>query len=294
MALRGTSVCQAVSSAQAAQTRWEAPQIPQARGVTMSPACGSLPRRMTSRPRNSSACVHALTTRPSAISTRTSRSPSTRPTGEMSRVWLAMCSDHEDVVFDPTRRGRLRGGGKFNVADLIDAGRQCLRHAHQGLRFEDRSGCEIMKRKLRFRAAEAGHAGSGLRGLPVPKDPIARRVSHWPAATEIVEQAAFTLAERGRRNLIRKMHIPRAAGLGEAAEERFRPLEIVERQIGFPSRRQRDDNLRHPIRVRRAARNVDHRQTRSRAVVFAKKAAMRALKELKSDAVGWIRRGRRN
>ena len=56
MALRGTSVCHAVSSAQAAQVRCEAPQMPQARGVTTRPACGSLSRRMISKPRNSSAC----------------------------------------------------------------------------------------------------------------------------------------------------------------------------------------------------------------------------------------------
>ena len=49
MALRGTVVPQAVSSAQAAQVRCEAPQMPQARGVTTRPACGSLSRRMTSK-----------------------------------------------------------------------------------------------------------------------------------------------------------------------------------------------------------------------------------------------------
>jgi hypothetical protein len=60
--------------------------MPQARGVTTSPACGSLSRRITSKPRNSSALVQASVTTPSRISTRTSRSPSTRPTGEMSSV----------------------------------------------------------------------------------------------------------------------------------------------------------------------------------------------------------------
>src|ERR1700685_3529497 len=135
MALRGTSVPQAVSSAQAAQVRCEAPQMPQARGVTTRPACGSLPLRMTSKPRNSSAWVQALTTAPSFISTRTSRSPSTRPTGEMSRVWMLM-SDHEHVVFGPARACRLGHRHKLDVSDLVYAGGQFARHAHHGLGLE--------------------------------------------------------------------------------------------------------------------------------------------------------------
>src|SRR5271166_5475829 len=161
MALRGTSDCQAVSRAQAAQVRCEAPQMPQARGVTISPDCGSLPRRMISRPRKSSAWVQALTTRPPSISTRTSRSPSTRPTGEMSRVFVVVASvsiglpsDDEDVVFGPAGRGRLGRSRQLDVADLVEAGRQRLRHTHQGLRLEYGAWGEVVERELRLGAAE--------------------------------------------------------------------------------------------------------------------------------------------
>src|SRR6516162_7016039 len=135
MALRGTSVFHAVSSAQAAQVRCDAPQMPQARGVTTRPAWGSLLRRMTSKPRNSSAWVQALTTTPFSMSTRTSRSPSTRPTGEMSRVctaaedmghflWIGgnrvgRSSDDEDVFLGPGGRGGFGGGGELDVAGLV-------------------------------------------------------------------------------------------------------------------------------------------------------------------------------
>src|SRR5690242_20346050 len=182
MAFLGTSVCQAVSSAQAAHVRCDAPQKPQAPGVTTRPRCGSLSRKMISKPRNSSAEVHALVTTPLSMSTRTSRSPSTRPTGEMSSVWTAMVvllrdrSDDEDVLLGPCGRGVLGCAGQRDVALLVDPGRQVLRDAHHGLRLEQRAGGEVEERELGLGATEARHAGARLRRLPVPEDAVARRV----------------------------------------------------------------------------------------------------------------------
>src|SRR5580658_8072456 len=239
MALRGTVVCQAVPSAHAAQVRCEAPQIPHARGVTTSPAWASLSRRMTSKPRNSSACVQASTTTPLAMSTRTSRSPSTRPTGEMSSVcteggiaWALRSNavlDDEDVILCPARGDGFGGGGELDVGHPVDAGGHRFRNAHDGLRLEHGAGREVEEREFRLGAAEARHAGARLRRLPVPQNAIAGRVRHRPAATQIVEQATFALAKLGRRNLVGEMHVPRAAGLGEAGEERLRALEFIER-----------------------------------------------------------------
>ena len=60
------------------------PQMPQIRGVTISPACGSLPLRMISKPRNIEASVQAfVTVPPLSRVTRRSRVPSTRPSGLM-------------------------------------------------------------------------------------------------------------------------------------------------------------------------------------------------------------------
>src|ERR1700722_20280018 len=163
--------------------------MPQARGVTTRPACGSLSRRMTSKPRNNSAWVQALTMTPSWISTRTSRSPSTRPTGEMSSVCTAVvmgwsspmeryrvASDDEDVVLGPARRSRLGGYGELDVAGLVDAGRHVLGQAHDGLRLEQGPGRKIEEREFRFGAAEAGHSGPRFRRLPIPQDAVARRM----------------------------------------------------------------------------------------------------------------------
>src|SRR5271155_2053285 len=221
IALRGTVVAQAVSSAQAAQVRCEAPQMPHARGVTTRPACGSLSRKMISKPRNNSAEVHALVTTPFSISTRTSRSPSTRPTGEMSSVCTGIArfpvclaaSDHEHVLFGPGRSSILGGSRQRDVATFVDALWQVLRHAHHGLCLEHRTRRQIKERELRLGAAQAGHSRPSLRGLAVPQDAVARRVSHRAAAAQVVEQAAFALTEFGCRDLVGEMHVAGAAGL---------------------------------------------------------------------------------
>src|SRR5688500_8429629 len=157
MALRGTSVCHAVSSAQAAQVKCEAPQMPQARGVMINPACGSLSRRITSKPRNSAAWVQAFTTTPTGRSTRTSRSPPTRPTGEMSRVWVVPLGE-EGVIFHPARRGCLRGRHELDVAGAVQPRRQVFGYAHHGLGLEYGARGEVEERKLGLGAAQARHA----------------------------------------------------------------------------------------------------------------------------------------
>ncbi len=158
MALRGTVLPQAVSSAQAAQVKCDAPQIPQARGVTTNPACGSLSLRITSKPRNISACVHAFVTTPFSISTRTSRSPSTRPTGEMSSVstvadiFISPKSqlNYENIFFGPRWCCTFGSRCELDVTLLVDTFWHVLRDTHNGLCLKHSSWREIEERELRL------------------------------------------------------------------------------------------------------------------------------------------------
>src|SRR6202042_2091541 len=80
----------------------------------------------------------------------------------------------------------------------------------------------------------------------------------------------------------------------EAAEERFRALELIERYVAAASGGKRHEDLRHPIGMRRAAGDIDHRQAGAGAVVRAEKPALRALEELQADAVRRVGRGGRD
>src|SRR3954453_7371662 len=201
--------------------------MPPMRGVTIKPACGPLPWRMISKPRNIAASVPAEGTTPSSMVTRTSRSPSTRPSGLTNRstavmVFLpesrseARCrglrgtglgwrpSDNEHVLLGPLRRGDAGGRCVGHVGEVVAAFGNFLRDdAADLLGLEDRARREVEERVLRFGAPGARHAGPGLGRLPVPEDAVAGRMRHRPAAAELVEQAAGAgaLAE-GRRRLL--------------------------------------------------------------------------------------------
>src|SRR5437868_3076514 len=121
--------------------------MPQMRGVTISPACGSLPCRMISKPRNIAASVHAEVTTPSSMVTRTSRSPSTRPSGLTNRSTAviaflpksgsgARClglgrgrrpSDNEHVLLGPLRGGDACRCRVSHIGEVVAAFRDLLR-----------------------------------------------------------------------------------------------------------------------------------------------------------------------
>src|SRR6478609_9372114 len=88
-------------------------------------------------------------------------------------------------------------------------------HSANLLGLEQRSRREIEVRELRLRAAQTRHAGPGLRGLPIPQDAVARRVSHGTTAAELVKQATSpsTLTEGHRRLLVLEELHTRATGL---------------------------------------------------------------------------------
>src|SRR4051812_2002626 len=169
------------------------------RGVTIRPACGSLPCRMISKPRNIAASVQAEVTTPSSMVTRTSRSPSTRPKGLTNRSTaelmaflpalrsvarsVARClglgfrrsSDNEHVLLGPLRGGDARGRGVGHGGEGVAAFRNLLRDdAADLLGLEHGARRQVEERVLRFRAAGARHARPRLGGLPVPQDPVAR------------------------------------------------------------------------------------------------------------------------
>src|ERR1700735_2853268 len=104
-------------------------------------------------------------------------------------------------------------------------------------------------------------------------------MGHRAATAEIVEQATLALAEFGRRDLVGKMHVPGTAGLREAAEKCLRTLEVIERQVAAAPGRQCNDDLRHPVGMCRAARHVDHRQSRLGTIALPEKTAVFAFEE---------------
>src|SRR5450756_171396 len=153
--------------------------MPQMRGVTMRPACGSLPWRMISKPRNMAASVQAEVTTPFSMVTRTSRSPSTRPSGLTNRstavMALSFFLDHEHVFLGPLRGSDPRGGRVGHIGEVVGALGHLLRDdAADLLRLEDGARGEVEERVLGLGAAGAGHARSRLGGLPVPQDAVAR------------------------------------------------------------------------------------------------------------------------
>ena len=151
-------------------------------------------------------------------------------------------------------------------------------------------------RELRFGAAVAGLAGAGLRRLAVPQDPVAWRVRHRAAAAELVEQAAGAGAlTEGHRGLLVFVELHAgAAGLGEGLEEGLGPLQIIEGDVAGTAGGQRDQNLGNPVRVRRAAGDVDNRQAGLRLEVRAQESALVALVELQSGRTGRVRLHRRD
>ena len=71
-------------------------------------------------------------------------------------------------------------------------------------------------------------------------------------------------------------------------------MELVERQIAGAARSDRDEDLRYPVGMRRAAGNIDHRQAGFRREARAERAASVAFEELQADELARIGRRRRN
>jgi len=95
-----------------------------------------------SKPRKQFGLRPELTTIPSFTSTRTSRSPSTRPTGEMSSVLREGHNaplDDENIILRPARRDRLRCCGELDCSRSCRCRWAAPAHAHQCLCTEHRN-----------------------------------------------------------------------------------------------------------------------------------------------------------
>ncbi len=83
---------------------------------------------------------------------------------------------------------------------------------------------------------------------------------HWAAATLLIEQAALacTLAKLFHRLFPLKVLYARASGLSECFEKCLRPLQFIQQNIFRATRGNSDENLSHPVGMRRATRYVDN------------------------------------
>ena len=181
--------------------------------------------------------------------------------------------NNKQVLLDPLRRCSFRSTRVFDVSTLVETFGKIFRNAHNGLRFEDSAGGQVEERKLRFSTTKARHARTRFRRLSIPQDAVTRRVSHRSATPQVVKQTTVSLTEFGGRNLVGKVHVSSAACLRKTLEEGLRTLIIIESEIASTARRHSYKDLRHPVRVRRAARNVYYRQPCFALELFAEKAA---------------------
>ena len=119
-------------------------------------------------------------------------------------------------------------------------------------------------------------------------------MGHRPAAAKLVEQTAgpSALPKLVRMLLVLVELHPRAAGLREGLEKRLRPLQVVERDVAGAAAGDRDEDLRHPVGMRRTAGDVDHGQAPLALEVRPQESAPIAFQVLQADAVGGVgRRG---
>ncbi len=150
-----------------------------------------------------------------------------------------------------------------HVGHVVGAFRNILRdHPTNLLCFEHSSRCQVVERKLGFRATCTRHTGPRLRRLTIPKNAIARRMSHRTTTSEFIEQATRprTLSELHRRLLVLEELDTSATGLRKRLEERLWSLQIVQRNITGSAAGNGHEYLRDPVWVTRTARYVDHRQ----------------------------------
>lgn len=153
------------------------------------------------------------------------------------------------------------------------------------------SGLEIVEGKFRFGTTGARHAGAGFGGLPIPKNTVARRVSHRSATAEFIEEtpSASALAElRGRLFVFEELNAG-ATRLSEGFEEGLGTLEIVEGDIFGAAGGDGYEDLCDPIRVSRATWNIDNRQAPLRAEVGTQEAALRTFQILETDVIDGVR-----
>ena len=117
-----------------------------------------------------------------------------------------------------------------HIGDVISSFRNVLwNDAANFLRLEDRAGGKVIKRKLWFGTAGARHACACLGRLAIPKNPITWRVSHWPPAAELIEEAtrSGSLSEFDRGLFIFEVLNSRTSSLSKRLEEGLWPLQIV-------------------------------------------------------------------
>ena len=232
---------------------------------------------------------------PASTSSVTSRSPSTRLNGPMTIRLISASSRREPAAIRAVRarilahapwRRRFRQRGERDEPGLGHVERQADRNAREFRRLEKAA------RRLETgrRAGDAGRAGlgAGAAAVPGPLVAIADRLRRL--ATEILHQASAFGKMLGARLEFVKL-VAAASVMREMIREKSRPPETVHVGAVEDAQRQGQQCLHDPAGMRRAAGDIDDRQSGARDIIGAERAARIAAEILQAARVGRIGRG---
>lgn len=118
---------------------------------------------------------------------------------------------------------------------------------------------QVMVREARFGTTKAWVIGPGFGAGPVPKDTITTCSRHWPSATNFVKEATAAFAEVAI-DFLGKAYGVGATRLDEIRKEGLGAMVIINEYIADSAGTNGNENLGYPVRMRRAARYVDHGQ----------------------------------